>query len=96
MPPICPAIPMPIKAIAGPALGLLAADCMALACAPTRWAAARVGSIKAALRCSSLIICSSSSLALTLETPKETISMPRRSRHREESCSLRASASSRV
>ena len=59
-------------------------------------AAAMVGSRKAALRCSSLIICSSSSLALTLDTPKETISMPLRSRHLAESTSLRASAISPV
>ena len=68
---------MPIKAMAGPAEVLEAAACIAEACAPTMWAAARVGSIKAALRCSSLIICSSSSLALTPDTPRETISMPR-------------------
>ena len=96
MPPICPAIFMPIKAIAGPAFGLLAAACMALACAPTRCAAALVGSIKAALRCSSLSMASSSSLALTDETPKETISRPRRLRHLPDRTSLSASAISIV
>ncbi len=59
-------------------------------------AAARVGFIKAVLRCSSLIIFSSSSLALTLETPKDTISRPRRSRHFADSSWFKASASSVV
>ena len=59
-------------------------------------AAALVGSINAALRCSSLIICSSSSLALTDETPKETISSPRKQRHFPDKTSFNASASSIV
>ena len=41
-------------------------------------------------------IFSSSSSAVTLDTPKDTISMPRRSRHFLLSTSLRASASSMV
>ena len=85
-----------MKAMAGPAPVLAAAIFMASPWAPARWAAARVGSMKAALRWSSLIIFSSSSSAFTLDTPKETISMPRRSRHLEDSCSLRASDSSVV
>ena len=95
IPPAAPAIPMPIKPMVAPP-SLAAAACIALAWAPTRCAAARVGSRKAALRCISLIICSSSSDALILDTPRETISMPLRSRHLAERTSLRASASSRV
>ena len=87
---------MPMNAIAGPAFSFAAALCIAAACAPTRCAAAMVGSRNAALRCSSFIIFSSSSLAFTLETPKETISSPRRSRHLEESTSLSACAISMV
>ena len=41
---------LPMKGMAGPAFWLLAAACIALACAPTRCAAARVGSMNAALR----------------------------------------------
>ena len=55
-----------------------------------------VGSMKAAFRCSSLSIFSSSSSAVTLDTPKETISIPRRSRHFLLRTSFRASASSMV
>lgn len=96
MPPIWPAIFAPIKAMAGPADSLDAAACIAAACAPTSVAAAMVGLRKAASRCSCLIICSSSSLALTLETPTETISMPRSLRHFSVRTSFKASASSMV
>lgn len=86
---------MPIKAMAAPPV-FWAAIFMASPWAPTRWAAARVGSVKAALRCSSFMVCSSSSLAVTLATPKDTISIPRRSRHFLDSTSFSASASSMV
>ena len=96
MPPICPAMFMPMNAIAGPAFWLLAAACIAAACAPTICAAARVGSINAALRCISLSIFSSSSFAFTDETPNDTISRPRSLRHLADSTSLSASAISIV
>ena len=90
-----PAMPMPMNAPTAP-FGLAAAVFIASPVAPARCAAARVGSINAALRCISLIIFSSSSFAVTEETPKETTSMPRRSRHLALSASLSASASSTV
>ena len=68
----------------------------ALACAPTRCAAAMFALRKTAFFCSSLIIASSSSEALTELTPKDTISTPRRFAHFSESTSLSASAISAV
>jgi len=87
---------IPAKAMTGPAFSLLAAACIASACASAMRAAAMLGSLRAAARCRSLIIFSSSSVALTELMPKETIEMPRSSRHFEESSSFRASASSVV
>ena len=55
-----------------------------------------LGLVNTAVRCISLSIFSSSSEALMLETPKETISMPRSSRHFLLSTWLRMSASSIV
>ena len=86
---------MPMKAIAEPPW-FFAASCMAFACARARFAAAMPGFMYALACCICLIICSSSSLAFTLETPKETISMPRRSRHLAERTSLSACAISIV
>ena len=94
--PAPPAMFIPMKAMAAPAPSLAAAACMAAAWAPTRWAPARAGSMKAAFRCSSLIIFSSSSEADTLDTPKETISRPRPFRHFSLRTSLRAWAISSV
>ena len=86
---------MPMKPVKAPP-AFFAASCMAWACAPTRCAAAMLGLRKVALRCSSLIMASSSSEALTEFTPKDTISTPRRFAHFSDSTSLSASAISMV
>ena len=86
---------MPMKPTAAPPV-FFAASCIAFACARARFAAAMPGFTYAFACCISLSICSSSSLAFTLDTPKETISSPRRSRHLFDSTSLSASAISYV
>ena len=86
---------MPMKPVNAPP-AFLAASCMACACAPTRCAAAMLALRNTALRCSSFIMASSSSEALTELTPKDTISTPRRFNHFSESTSLSASAISIV
>ena len=74
--------PAVVQATQSPIAGAVALIAgIAAACAPTRCAAAIVGLRKVALRCSSLIIASSSSEALMEETPRETISIPRRLPH---------------
>ena len=80
----------------GPAFWFAAADFMASACAPTRCAAAMFGLRNTALFCRSLIICSSSSEALTEFTPTDTTEMPRSSLHLPESATFIASANSAV
>ena len=87
---------MPAKAANAPAPSFLAAFCIAAPWELARYAAAIVGSLRAALCCNSLMRCSSSSLALMELMPRETISMPRRSRHFAESSSFRHWASSVV
>jgi hypothetical protein len=95
IPPVPCAIPIPINPVIAPP-ELDAAAFIASACAPTRVAAAMVGSRIIALCWSSLIISSSSLDALTELTPNDAISIPRVSLHLDERISLRASAISLV
>ena len=96
MPPAFCAMFMLAKPINAPADSFAAAAFMASACAPTRWAAAMPGLRSTALRCRSLIICSSSSDAVTELMPTETTLMPRSSLHLPERAAFIASASSAV
>ncbi len=96
MPPAIFAMFIPANAIIGPVPVLAAALFIASACAVVRVAAAIVGSLKTALLCSSLIICSSSSDAVTELMPNDTIARPLNSDHFLESTSLSASAISIV
>ena len=95
MPPTPPAMPMPMKPMAAPE-GLAAAVRMASLWAAAMLAAAIAGLAMTAAFWRSRIICSWSSGAEMVLTPKAAISRPRRSLHWWESSSFRASASSLV
>ena len=95
-PPAAPAIFMPAKAIMGPVEVFLAAASMALAVASTIRPAAALPPPRKTDCCISFSRFSSSGVALTEDTPKETISRPRRFRHWADSTSLRALAISMV